>query len=136
MAQKLFADRAFITINGFETAHVKTSNLKSSESLSRVSTMTRNRRDPGYKRGNKSIQISLTLEIEQQKAQIDLAIADPTADVQLVYECGAERYNALGLAQSEMTLDGSVGDANKQITLEALDLVNENGTSVNADISL
>ena len=136
MATKLFADRAFITINGFEAMHVKSANLKISEALARVETMTRNRRTAGYKRGNKSIQLSVTLDIEAKKAQIDAAIADPTAEINCVFEVGGERYNATGLAVSDTSLDGSVGDSSKSINFEALDVVNENGTAVNVDISL
>lgn len=133
---KIFADRAFLTVNGFELAHLKTANLSVSEGLSRVSTMTRNRRDAGYKHANKSIQIDAELEIEANRAQVDLALANPTADIRVVYEAGGERYIATGVAQSSMDLRGSVGDASKSLKLEALDCTNENGTPVNTGISL
>jgi hypothetical protein len=133
---KLFADRAFLTINGFEALHVKSSNLQCSENMARVSTMTRNRRDAGFKFGNRSIQITAELEIEADRAQIDLALAKGTVDIGLVYECGGERYTATGIRQGSFSLQGSVGEGSKSLNLEALDLVNENGSSVNTDISL
>lgn len=133
---KLFADRAFVAINGFEALYVKSADLESSESLQRVETMTRNRRTAGYRYGNKSVQLSLELEIERDKAQLDMALAKDTDDIQVVFICGGERYSAVGVRQSSMGVRGSVGDASKSIKLEALDLVNENGTSVNASISL
>jgi hypothetical protein len=133
---KLFADRMFLTINGFEAMHVKSANIRRNQSLSRVETMTRNKRTAGYKRGNLGVQCSFELDIEAQKAQLDLALADPTADIGLVAECGGERYTVTGLAESSMDIRGSVGDASKSIECEALDIVNENGSSVNVDISL
>ena len=136
MATKIFADRVFLTMNGFELLNVKSAGLKMNMNLSRVETMTRNYKTAGYKHGNRSYQLTLGLDIESKKAQIDLALADPAADINCVFECGGERYIATGLAQADANIDGSVGDASKSINLEALDCVNENGVSVNVDISL
>lgn len=136
MATKLFASRAFLLINGFESLHLRTANLKCSESLARVETMTRDRSSAGYKYGNRSIQISATFDIENARAQIDPAIADPTKEVSMVFECGGERYIAGGVKASDMSIDASVGETSKAINFEALTLVNQNGVSVNVDIAL
>lgn len=136
MATKIFASRAFLTINGFESLHLKSCNLKVAEGLARVSTMTRDRSDAGYKYANRSIQIAAVFEIEDARAQIDPAIADPTKEIGMVFECGGERYVAGGIKAGDMGIDSSVGDASKSINFEALTLVNENGVAVNTDISL
>jgi hypothetical protein len=133
---KLFADRAFITVNGFELVHCKSADLEQDEALAVVDTMTRNHRSAGYKQGNKKISLSLELEVESLKAQLDLALANPDADVQVVYELGGERVICTGVRQASSSMRGSVGDGSKSLKLVALDAVNENGTSVNSDISL
>lgn len=133
---KLFADRGFVTINGFEAVHLKSAELDIDEALARVSTMTRNRRDAGYKYGNRKVSISAEFDIEADKAQIDLALADKGADIRIVFEVGGERYTTTGVAQGRQTLRASVGDGSKSANFEALDCTNENGTSVNTGISL
>lgn len=133
---QLFADRMFFEINGFEAVHCKSGRVSTNENLTRVDTMNRKRRSAGYKRGNKHISLSLDLDIEENRAQIDLAVKDPSVDIRLVAICGGERYTCTGVAQSSMEMNASVGDSGKSLSLEALDIVNENGTSVNVDISL
>jgi hypothetical protein len=133
---KLFADRAFVTVNGFELVHLKTADLEIDEALTVVDTMSRNHRSAGYKQGNKKISLTLELEVEALAAQFDLALANPTADIGVVWELGGERYIATGVRQASTSMKGAVGGGSKSIKLMALDVVNENGTSVNADISL
>ena len=70
------------------------------------------------------------------QAAIDLAIIDPAVEVNLIFEVGGDRYTVKDLAESDMTLTGSVGDASKSINFEAIDIINENGNSVNSVISL
>lgn len=136
MANKLFADRMFFTFNGFEALHVSRGDVRRNRNVQRVETMSRNKRTAGYKFGNLGVQLSLEVDIEQLRAQIDPGIGDPATDVNVVCECGGERYIVKGVIESEMTLSGTVGSGTKSFSFEALDIVNENGTSVNADISL
>ena len=133
---KKFADRGFISVNGVELAHLTTASVTRATGVQRKSTMTRSGRDAGYSSANLSIQVSLELAIEKNKAQIDLALADDDADVKIVFEVGGERLSVIGVVESSMTLNSSVGDASKSISLEALDIINELGDSVNAGISL
>ncbi|MGZ3316858.1 MAG: hypothetical protein ACXU95_06110 [Isosphaeraceae bacterium] len=136
MAAKRFADRAFIEINGFDPIYLKTANMTRSQNLTRASHMTRNRRDSGFKQGNLGVKVSLSLDIPNDRAILDIGLADPTKDVSLVFEAGGERYTCKDGAESDLTLHGAVGDAGKDINLEFLDCVNENGSSVNTDFSL
>jgi|ERR1700747_546242 len=135
---KIFASRVFLTINGFESLHLKTCSLKVAEGLARVETMTADRSSAGYKYANRSIQIATEFEVEDARAQIDIAIADPTKEVNMVFQVGngGDRYIVSGLRQADMSIDGSVGDASKKINFEALKCVNQNGVAVNVDISL
>lgn len=131
-----FADRVFITINGNEVMHAKSATIRRTKNLQRVDTMTRNKRSAGYKYGNTHVSLSLGLDIEQKRAQIDPALASDDADISVVAEAGGERYIITGVRESEMSINGSVGDAGKELQFEGLDIVNENGTSVNIAISL
>ena len=133
---KEYADRAFVTINGIAAADVQTANVARTQNLTRVETMTRNKRSAGFKKGNLGVTGSLELAIKKLQAQIDLAIIDPSVEVNLVFEVGGDRYTVKDLAESDMTLTGSVGDGTKSINFEAIDIVNENGFSVNSIISL
>lgn len=134
MAQ-LFSDRGFITINGVEAMHVKNISVSKDEGLQVVNTMTRNRRSAGFKKGNLSVSGSLEFDIPADKAQLDLAF-NYGNDINVVFEFGGERHQAIGLEQSSAALSGSVGDSSKSISFLALDLVNENGPAVNSGIGL
>lgn len=136
MSTKLFADRMFVAINGFEVLHATSGSVKRNQNLQRVETMTRNLRTAGYRRGNLAIQISLELDIEQKRAQIDPSLGSDDTDITVVAECGGERYICKGVKESDMEMSGSVGQGTKRFSFEALDITNENGTSVNFDISL
>lgn len=133
---KEYADRAFVTINGLAVADLQTANFTRTQNLTRVETMTRNKRSAGFKKGNLGLTGSLEVAIKKLVAAIDLAIIDPAKEVNLVFEVGGDRYTIKDLAESDMSMTGSVGDASKSINWEAIDIVNENGQSVNNIISL
>jgi hypothetical protein len=133
---KLYADRAFIQVNGNEVADCVSASCSADESVSPVDTMTRNYRSAGYKKGNKKVSLKLGLAITRKQAQIDMALADDDAEINIVFECGGERYIAKDCMQASMNMDASAGEASKSLDLMALDLVDENGNSVNASISL
>lgn len=133
---KLYADRMFFEVNGNEVVDVVSGEINSDESLQVVDTMTSNYRSAGYKKGNKKVSLKLELAMTRKESQIDLALADEEAEVNVVAICGGERYIAKDVGQASMGMRASVGDASKSLDLMALDLVNENGTSVNTIISL
>ncbi|MGZ3686701.1 MAG: hypothetical protein ACXWPM_00040 [Bdellovibrionota bacterium] len=136
MAAKRFADRAFIEINGFDPIYLKTANMSRNQALTRAEHMSRNRRSSGFKQGNLGVKVALSLDIPSDRALLDVALADPSKDVNLVFEAGGERYTCKDGAEADMTLHGAVGDAGKDLNLEFLDCVNENGSAVNVDFSL
>lgn len=131
-----YADRAFISINGVEVADVKTASVTRTQNLSRAETMTRNKRTSGFKKGNLSVTGSYELDIKALQASIDIGIADPDVEVNMVFEVGGDRYAVKDMAESDMTITGSVGDAGKSTNFEAIDIVNENGASVNIVLAL
>lgn len=136
MSTTYFADRAFIAINGKQLVHLKTAKWTIDEGIQRVETMTANKRTAGYKKGNKKVTGSFELDVEDTKAQIDLAFAYGN-DVTIVATLGGgERYQLIGVVQTTQDLSGSVGETSKSINFEALDAINESGPTVNADIGL
>ncbi len=133
---KLYADRAFVEINGFEQLDLKTAHLTRNPNVKKVETMSRTRRSAGYQFGNLDVSVALSFFIPNNRAILDIGIADPTKAVNLVFIVGGERYTCKDGAEKDMSTQGSVGDASKDVNLIFLDCVNENGTSVNTDISL
>jgi len=135
MATNFYADRGFLTINGVQKQNIKSIKWTVDESLTRVETMTANRRTAGYKKGNRKITGSIELEVPDDKAEIDLAFLYGQ-DVNAICQLGnsGERWTLKGLAQSNQDYSGSVGDASKTINFEAIDAVNEGGPGVNAVI--
>jgi len=132
----IFADRMFIELNGIEVAEVETADYTINENLTRVETMTRNRRSAGFRKGNKSIQLNLTLAIENLVAQINLALKDPASTANFVVIMGGDRLSFIDLEQGQQTGTGSVGTANKTLNLEAIDVVDENSRSRLGDFAL
>ena len=132
----LYADRGFVTVNGYEWQDLKTCRLKRNPNAKRVATMTRNYRNAGYKFGNLDVDVDLTMEIQQLQAQFDLYLQDPTTEVDLVFECGGERFTVKNLQENNSEIEASVGDASKTAAYFAIDMINENGISVNSVLQL
>jgi hypothetical protein len=133
---KIYADRAFLEINGVEILDIESIDYDINENLTRVETMTRNRRSAGFRKGNKAINLSTTLAVETDRPQLNLALKDPAATMNLVIEMGGERLSFIDCEQSQQTGSGTVGNANKTLNLEAIDFVDENGRSRLSELQL
>ena len=133
---KIFADRSFIAINGFELLEVENVDYTFNPNLTRVETMTRDRRSAGFRKGNKAVSLVLTLAVESDKAQINLALKDPSNKATVVLEMGGDKFTFVDVEQGEMSGTSSVGSATKTLNLEALDFVDEKGNSRLGDLSL
>lgn len=133
---KIFADRIFVAINGFELVDLENVDWTFNPNLTRVETMTRNRRSAGFRKGNKAVSLVLTLATEREKAQINLALKNPANKATVVVEQGGDKFTFVDVEQGEMSGTGSVGNATKTLNLEALDFVDEKGNSRLGDLSL
>lgn len=133
---KLFADRMFVTVNGFEILELESVDYSANQNLTPKETMTRNKRNLGFSAGNLAVTLNLTMAVEADKAQINLALADPTADINVGAEMGGDSFLFTGVAQNEISGTGSVGAASKTLALLALDFTDENGNSRLSDIGL
>lgn len=133
---ELFADRAFVLSNGVEIADLESATVTRTRGIQRKKTMTRNGRDKGYTESNLEVSLELEYAIPKDRAAVDLALANKSKNVKFVFECGGERYTIIGVIEDTMTMNAAVGSSSKRSSLLALDIINENGASVNADIRL
>lgn len=134
---KFYADRGQIFINGKLLSDVTSIDLTVDEAISVKETMTANKISQGFAKGNKKVSGSFKVEIEDVKAQIDLAFAyGQEINVVAAFGANAERINIKGLVQNTIALNAAVGSADKTISYLALDAVNEGGPAVNSVIGL
>ena len=129
-----YADRGFVTFNGREVANLKSVKWTIDDSVTRVDTMTRNRRSSGWKKGNRKVTGSFEFDVPDNQPQPDLSYLYGQDGVNVITQLGtnSERYSLLDFVQTTMDHTGSVGDTGKTINFEARDCVNENGEAVNA----
>lgn len=133
---KLFADRMFIIVNGFELVEAESIDYSSNRNLTPVDTMTRNKKSLGFRGGNLAVSLNVTLAVEADKAQVNLALADPTADIAIGVEQGGNSFLFTEVVQNEISGTGSVGNSTVSLALLETDFTDENGGSRLGDIGL
>ncbi len=108
----LYADRAFISINGAKIADVQSASLKQNLNAKPVPSMTRERYNAGFTRGNVDIDITLQIAVQNTLARPKLeGIAYENSDVQLTFIVGNDQYVATGLFLKDTSMDaGGIGD--------------------------
>jgi hypothetical protein len=62
------------------------------------------------------VKVSLSLDIPQDQAILDIGLADPTKDVNLVLEVGGERYTCKDGWEADLTLHGRSATAARTST--------------------
>lgn len=138
MATK-YADRAFISINGAKLVDLQTSSLKQNKNAKEVSTMTPNGFNKGFVQGNTTIDISLSIAVQNQLARPKLEGIDyENNDVQLTYVCGADQFICTGLFMKDTDDNsGGVGSESKTtFNFGALGVQDAVGNSVLFNINL
>lgn len=135
----LYADRAFLSVNGARILDVQSSSLKQNFNAKPVPSMTPNRRNRGATRGNLDIDVMIQIAIENDLARPKLENIDfDNNDVQITYQVGADQYVAKGIFVKDAEDNaGGIGDeAKTTFNFGALDLVDAVGNSVLFGISL
>lgn len=135
----VYADRAFISVNGSRIGDIQSASLKQNHNRKAVKSMTPNRRDRGFVRGNLEIDISLSLAIQNDLARPKLEGIDyEGSDVQITFIAGAEVFVATGVFLKDNDDNaGGVGDEVKgSFNFGALDLKDTVGNSSLFNISL
>lgn len=135
----VYADRGFISINGVEVLDVENIQMRVSDGTKFVPTMTRNRRHKGVVKGNRDINLSFAVAVQNKLGTPKLEGIDyETADVALTFEHGADRYTCTGLDYVDSTQDASgVGsEGKKSFNMLATDVLDQVGNSALFSTSL
>jgi hypothetical protein len=138
MATK-YADRAFISINGARLADVQSASLKQNQNARVVPSMTPDGFNRGFVQGNKDIDITLSLAVQNQLTRPKLEAIDyENNDVQLTFVVGADQFIATGLFLKDVDDNaGGIGDEVKAtFNLGALKLQDAVGNSSLFNIEL
>jgi len=134
-----YADRAFISINGARLSDVQSASLKVNQNRKAVSSMTNDRFNRGFVEGNKDIDITLSIAVQNGLGRAKLEAIDyATNDVQLTFVVGSDQYIATGLFLKDSDDNaGGVGDEVKSsFNFGALKLVDSIGNSSLFSLSL
>lgn len=135
----LYADRAFISVNGARIADVQSASLKQNLNAKPVPSMTQDRFNKGFTKGNTDIDIELGIAVQNTLSRPKLeSIPYETADVQLTFVVGADQYVATGLFIKDVTDDASgIGEEVKtKFNFGALKVTDAVGNSVLFNLSL
>lgn len=134
-----YADRAFISINGTRLADVESASLRQNRNSRTVPTMTSDGYNRGFVSGNREIDITMTIAVQNQLSRPKLESIDfENNDVQLTFLVGADQFIATGLFGKD-TEDsaGGVGDEVKTtFNFGALRLQDAVGNSTLFDLEL
>jgi len=111
MATK-YCDRAFISINGAKIADLQSASLKQNHNAKVVPSMTNDGFNRGFVQGNRDIDISLQIAVQNTLARPKLEAIDYEAnDVQITWVAGAETFIATGVFLKDNDDNaGGIGD--------------------------
>lgn len=135
----LYADRAFISINGFRLVDLQTATLRQGFNSKPVESMTPDGYNRGAVRGNRSIDIDFTLAVENLLASPKLENVDYEAnDVAVNFLVGADQYVCTPIFPKEVGVSApNVGEeVKKSFSFFALKMVDAVGNSALFDIQL
>lgn len=138
MATK-YADRAFISVNGSSIADVQSASLKQNLNAKVVPSMTPDGFNRGFVQGNRDIDITCAIAVQNQLSRPKLEAIDYEAnDVQMTFRCGAELFVATSLFNKDVEDNaGGVGEEVKAtFNFGAVKLVDSVGNGVLFNIGL
>jgi hypothetical protein len=128
----LYADRAFLTVNGVEFQDVESASLKMNDATKPVPSMTRNRRNKGFVKSNREWTGNIVVAVQNKLASPKLEDIDfENNSVALTYEVGADRYTTvdLDLVDMDLTASGVGSEVKKTFNLVATDVIDQVGNS-------
>lgn len=119
-------------MNGVELQDVESITVKQSDGTKYVPTMTRNRRHKGTVKGNREINVSLSVAVQLQLGTPKLEDLDYTNNnVSLTFEHGGDRYTLTGLdiVDTDQGASGVGSEGKKSYNLLATDIIDQVGNS-------
>lgn len=135
----LYADRAFISVNGARIADVQSASLKQNKNARPVASMTPDGWNRGFVRGNTDVDITVQIAVQNGLARPKLGAIDyAAASVQVTFIVGNDQYIATGVFLKDEDVNaGGVGDEVKSTyNFGALKLTDATGNSALFDIQL
>jgi len=128
----LFSDRGFISINGIEVLDVESITVKQGDGTKYVPTMTRNRRNKGTVKGNRDINVSFSVAVQNKLGTPKIENIDfEKGNAALTFEHGADRYTCVGLdfVDTEQSSSGVGSEGKKSFNMLAMDCLDQVGNS-------
>lgn len=128
----LFIDRGFVSMNGTELFDVQDITLKISDGTKYAPTMTRNRRNKGYVKGNRDISFHVGIAVQSQLGTPKLEALDyETNDIALTFEHGGDRYTLVGVnhVDADQGASGVGSEGKKGWNFLAIDIIDQVGNS-------
>lgn len=135
----LYADRAFVSVNGAKIVDLQSASLKQNFNAKAVPSMTNDRFNRGFTKGNVDIDIDLSIAVQNTLSRPKLeTIPYDTSDVQLTFVVGADQFVATGLFIKDTSDDASgIGEEVKtKFTFGALKVTDAVGNSVLFNLQL
>lgn len=107
-----YADRAFLSVNGASIADIQSASLKQNKNARIVPSMTTDGFNKGFVQGNRDIDITFALALQNQLSRPKLENIDYEAnDVQITFIAGAEQFIATGCFNKDVEDNaGGIGD--------------------------
>jgi len=129
----LYADRMFLSINGVELTDVESASVKKTDGTKTVPTMSRNRRNKGFVKGNREIDLNVVVAVQNKLASPKLEDIDyENQSVALTVEHGGDRYTFTDIeyVDDDQSASGVGAEGKKSFNLKALDYIDQIGNSV------
>lgn len=128
----VYADRAFISVNGTPVLDLQSASLRQNFNAKPVPSMTPDSFNRGFVEGNTDIDISLEVAVQNTLPSPKLeTLPFKTADVRLTFICGADQYTATGLFRKDVNQNAAgIGqEVKKSFNLGAIKLVDAVGNA-------
>jgi hypothetical protein len=128
----VYADRAFISVNGTPVIDVQSANLKRNFNAKAVPSMTPDSFNRGFVQGNTDIDIDVEVAVENALPSPKIeTLPFKTADISLVFVCGADQYVATGLFMktTDENASGIGTEVKKTFAMGAIKLVDSVGNA-------
>lgn len=126
----VYADRAFISVNGAPVIDIQSASLKQNFNAKPVPSMTNDQFNRGFVVGNVDIDIDLEVAVQNALPSPKLeTLPFKTADVALNFVCGADQYVATGLFMktTDQNASGIGSEVKKTFSMGAIKLVDSVG---------
>ena len=128
----VYADRAFISVNGAPLIDVQSASLKRNYNAKAVPNMTNDHFNTGFVQGNTDIDIDVEVAVQNTLASPKLeSLPFATADIALNFVCGADQYVASGLfmKNTDQNASGIGSEVKKTFSMGAIKVVDSVGNA-------